>query len=150
MRVTFDTNVLVSAFIAKHGHSANLLQIALTLEQIELVLSKPILDEFEDVLKRKDVRSRFEYTEGDIRRIVSALKKSSKIVRVKSKFRVVKEDPTDDVVLNTAHDGKAGYIVTGDQHLLKLRGFRNIKIVSPKKMIEVTSERFPDFVFRLQ
>jgi putative PIN family toxin of toxin-antitoxin system len=149
MRVTFDTNVLVSAFIARHGHSANLLQIALTIEQVELVLSKQILDEFEDVLTRSDVRSRFEYTVHDIKRIVSALKKSSNIVRAKSTFRVVKEDPTDDVILNTAYDGKACYIVTGDNHLLKLCNFRGIKIVNPKKMIDVISEKFPEFVFRL-
>lgn len=149
MRVTFDTNVLVSAFIARHGHSANLLQIALTIEQVELVLSKQILDEFEDVLTRSDVRSRFEYTVHDIKRIVSALKKSSNIVRAKSTFRVVKEDPTDDVILNTAYDGKASYIVTGDHHLLKLCNFRGIKIVNPKKMIDIISEKFPEFVFRL-
>jgi len=52
MRITLDTNVLVSAFIAKHGHPALLLELAVTLEGIQLVLSEPILRELEDVLSR--------------------------------------------------------------------------------------------------
>jgi predicted nucleic acid-binding protein len=56
MRVTFDTNVLVSAFIAKHGRPASLMQLALTLETIELFLSNPILTEFEDVLMRRSAK----------------------------------------------------------------------------------------------
>jgi putative PIN family toxin of toxin-antitoxin system len=40
------------------------------------------------------------------------------IVKVKSKFKVVREDPADDVVLNMAYSGKTSYIVSGDKHLL--------------------------------
>lgn len=67
MRFTLDTNVLVSAFIAKHGYSANLLELALTVESIQLILSESILREFEDVLMRDEVRDRFSYTHQDIR-----------------------------------------------------------------------------------
>lgn len=148
MRLTFDTNVLVSAFIAKHGHPAKLLELALTLEDTELVLSKPILEELEQVLRRDEVRSRFSYTEQDIRRISNALERSARIVVVKSRFSVVKNDPKDDGVLNTAYDGKADYIVSGDQHLLKLREFRTIKIVNPKQMMEIISKKFPELLLR--
>jgi predicted nucleic acid-binding protein len=48
--------VLVSAFIAKHGRPASLMQLALTLETIELFLSNPILTEFEDVLMRRSAK----------------------------------------------------------------------------------------------
>ena len=98
MRVTFDTNVLVSAFIAKHGRPASLMQLAMTLETIELVLSNPILTEFEDVLMREEVRRRFSYTQQDVKSIVETLKKSARIIPLKSSFRVVKEDPKDNVM----------------------------------------------------
>jgi len=149
MRFTLDTNILVSAFIAKHGHPANLLELALTVDSIELVLSEPILNELEDVLTRDEVKNRFSYTNRDIKRIVRTLEEAARIVPVKSKFTVVREDSKDDMVLNAALDGKADYIVSGDRHLLKLDSFRGIKIVKPRRMMRIISEMFPELVLRL-
>jgi hypothetical protein len=47
----------------------------------------------------------------------------------------VKEDHADDIVLRTAYDGKADYIVSGDNHLLSMREFRGIKIVTVDEML---------------
>lgn len=149
MRITLDTNVLVSAFISKLGHPANLLELCITLEDVELILSQSILKEFEEVLERDEVRERFSYTGQDIRNIVSTLRGSSRIITPKSRFRIIKEDPKDDVILSTAYDGEADYIVSGDKHLLNLRRFKGIKIVSPTRMIEVISKKFPELVFRI-
>lgn len=146
MRITLDTNVLVSAFIAKQGHPANLLQLALTLENIELVFSAPILKELRDVLMRSEVRSRFSYTEHHIEKILNTVRMSTQMVSLKSRFEIVREDPKDDVILNTAYDGKAEYVVSGDGHLLKLRRFKGIKIVNPKQMMDIVSRRFPEFI----
>ena len=148
MRITLDTNVLVSAFIAKHGHSANPLELALTVEVIEMVLSEPILQELGDVLLRDEVRNRFSYTQQDIRKIVATLRKSAKIVSPTSRFVRIKEDPKDDVILNTAYDGNAEYIVSGDSAMLKLRRFKGIRIVTPKQAMDIISRKFPEFVFR--
>jgi len=150
MRITLDTNVLVSAFIARRGHSADLLELALTVESLELVLSKIILRELEDVLMRDEVKDRFSYTTQDVRRRVSALRKSAILIPVKSRFKVIREDPKDDIVLNTAYDGNADYIVSGDRDLLRVRRFRGIRIVNPRQMMDIISKDFPDFVMRLR
>ncbi len=47
------------------------------------------------------------------------------------------EDPDDDIVLGTADEGNADYIVSGDKHLLKLREFKRIKIVTVTEMLEI-------------
>ncbi len=146
MRITLDTNVLVSAFIAKHGHPANLLELVLTLEDIELVLSVPILKELQDVLSRREVRTRFSYSERDVKKIIKTLFNSAKIASIKSRFRIVEEDPKDDLVINTAYEGKSDYIVSGDQHLLKLGRFRHIRIVKPRQMLEIISRKFPELI----
>ena len=44
--------------------------------------------------------------------------------------RVVAADPDDDRVLEAAVEGRAHYIVSGDRHLLELKGFEGIRIVS--------------------
>lgn len=149
MRITLDTNVLVSAFIAKHGYSANLLELVLTTEVIELTLSEPILQELGDVLLRDEVRSRFSYARQDVRKIVGTLRNSARIVSPTSNFVVIREDPRDDLILNTAYDGNAEYIVSGDSHLLKLKRFKGIRIVTPKQAMNIISGKFPEFVFRL-
>lgn len=146
MRVTLDTNVLVSAFISKRGHAANILDVVSTFEGITLVLSDEILEEFGDVMRRDEVRERFGYSDGDIREFTRAIRRVAKIVRIKSVFKVVKEDPKDDMVLNTAHDGKAAYIVSGDKHLQDVKRFRGMRIVSPTQFMRIVTRRFGELI----
>jgi predicted nucleic acid-binding protein len=60
MRVTLDTNVLVSAFISKTGHSARVLDVALSLEDMQLVLSEQIIREFVRVMSRDELLDRLD------------------------------------------------------------------------------------------
>ena len=63
--------------------------------------------------------------------------RKSKIASAVPHFKVVSEDPDDNIVLNTAYTGRAAYIVTGDKHLLVLKKFKNIEIVTVTKMLEI-------------
>ena len=146
MRIVLDTNVLVSAFISKLGHSARIIDLISMFEEIQLVLSELMLDEFKDVLSRDEVKARFDYSTQDIESFAQAIKDISTIVKIKSNFKVVEEDPKDDAVLNTAYDGKAEYIVSGDHHLQNLKRFKGIKIVSPKQMVKIIARRFGEFI----
>jgi uncharacterized protein len=67
---------------------------------------------------------------------------SSEVIDVKSKFQAVKEDTEDDMIVNTAYDGQADIIVTGDSHLLQLKSFQGIKIITIENMLQLlyTSE----------
>ncbi|MDG6964177.1 MAG: hypothetical protein JRN54_11465 [Nitrososphaerota archaeon] len=53
--------------------------------------------------------------------------------------RVFKDDPKDDMVVNTAIDGKSDYIVSGDRHLKKLRRFRGVRVVSPRAFMGIVA-----------
>jgi len=146
MKITLDTNVLVSAFISKQGQPAAILGIILTFSEIELVSSDPILSEFREVFSRREVRERFEYSKKNIDQFVSVIRGASTIVQIKSNFIVVKEDPKDDAIINTAYDGKVDYIVTGDIHLLSLRRFKGIRIVKPRSILNIIIQRFGEFI----
>jgi len=63
------------------------------------------------------------------------------VVDVVSKFSVVERDFKDNIVLEAAYDGKADFIVSGDDHLLSLKSFRGIKIVSVKEMLFYLEEK---------
>ena len=52
----------------------------------------------------------------------------------------VAADPDDNAVVACAIEGKADCIITGDAHLLALKSFRQISIVSPATFLELWSE----------
>jgi len=146
MRITLDTNVLVSAFISKVGYPARLLDIISTFDDIRLVLSHQIVDEFERVLSKEEVRERFNFTEQDIAEQARAIEQAAEVVELSSSFNIVKEDLADNIILATAYDGKAEFLVSGNRHLLQLSRFKGIRIVTPRKMMNIISKRFGELM----
>lgn len=131
MKVVFDTNILISAAIAK-GKPHSLLIKAIG-KDFTLFTSDELLEEIKEVM----VRPKFKLSAEERRKFFRTFKKTVKNIRLVSNFKVVGEDPDDDVVLNTAHDAKADYIVSGDKHLLDLKEFKGMKIVTANKMLEI-------------
>lgn len=131
LRVVLDTNVLVSAVVSD-GRSRELLRRGIA-NRFSIVTSDLILKELVTVLRRR----RFKASEDEIRRITIALVRTAEVVSVKSKLKAVEEDPKDDMIIETAYDGRADIIVTGDSHLLALENFRGIKIITVGRMLEL-------------
>jgi len=136
MKVVLDTNVLVSALI-KAGKPRELI-FRIIKGKVQLVLSRSILEEFLEVTD--DPRVRKYVDEDDIIAFLRVLGSIAKMVRVRSRFRVVKEDPDDDVILRTAKDGRADYMASGDKHLLSLGEFKGIKILTANEMLKLLKE----------
>jgi putative PIN family toxin of toxin-antitoxin system len=115
MRVVFDTNVFVSAFViaGSQGERAFLLARA---KRFELHTSVAILTETAGVLRRK-----FGQDEGDIKQALRLIGRAAVVSKPTSKLR--------NRILECALDNRADLVVTGDRHLLKLRRFEGIPIV---------------------
>ena len=128
-RVVVDTNVLVSALTAGGKPRRLLLRL---LEEHKVILSRQILAELADVL----ARDKFNLKSSQINRFLTTLAKKSKITPAISHFKVVSEDPDDDILINTAYKGKADYIVTGDKHLIALKEFKTIQIITVTQMLD--------------
>ena len=124
MKVVFDTNVLVAAFVTE-GVCAKLLGRARR-KQLDLVISPFILEEFENVLLKKFLASKEEI--GTATKLISAV---AQIVSPASKVSGVCRDPDDDQILSCALSAKADYLVTGDSDLLELKKFHGIRILTP-------------------
>ncbi|MDR1993260.1 MAG: putative toxin-antitoxin system toxin component, PIN family [Nitrososphaerota archaeon] len=133
-RVVFDTNVLVSALICEGKPRSLLRRVAL--KELIMVTSDLLLKEFEGVIRRPKIR----VNADQISRQVFALRQIAEVVDVVSKFNAVERDFKDNMVLETAYDGKADFIVSGDDHLLSLDIFRGINIVSVKQMLAYLEE----------
>lgn len=63
--------------------------------------------------------------------------KNAIIVSPKIKFNIVKEDPDDNKVLECASEGRVNFIITQDNHLLRLREFQGIKILKPEEFLNL-------------
>ena len=61
--------------------------------------------------------------------------RTSIIVEPKERMDVVKEDLKDNIFIEAAVAGNADYIVTQDNHLLKLEEFKGIRIITPEKFL---------------
>lgn len=122
MRVVFDSNVFVSAFVVpgSQGERAFLLAQA---NRFELHTSVAILTETAGVLRRK-----FDQAEDDIKQALRQISRAAVVSKPTSKLSVV-DDEADNRILECAREARADLVVTGDRHLLKLRRFEGIPIV---------------------
>ena len=133
-RVVLDTNVLVSALIDDGKPRKLVLEL---LDKYTVILSRQMLAELADVVSR----NKFSVTSGQVDRFLNSLVRMSQLMSDIARFKVVFEDPDDDVVLNTAYTGRAEFIVTGDRHLLDLKKFKKTKIVTVNQMLEILMQK---------
>ncbi|MFY9484459.1 MAG: putative toxin-antitoxin system toxin component, PIN family [Patescibacteria group bacterium] len=128
--VVLDTNVIVSALLWK-GAPRAIFDLA---EQgtISIATSKSIIDELTKVLdypRLHDAIARHGLVKNQIiERFVDLV---DKIEEEDYPIGVIQEDPDDDKVLSCAAATLANYIVSGDQHVLKLKSFMYTQILSP-------------------
>ena len=131
LRITADTNVIISA-LNFSGNPARIIDMA-EAGEIRLAISDDILNEVERVLQRP----KFGWTQKQVDGAILGLSVFAEHVEPKQRIDVVKQDPTDNRILECAAASGSEYLVTGDKHLLKVGQYRGVKIVTPADFIEV-------------
>jgi uncharacterized protein len=127
MRAVLDTNVFVSGIFWK-GKSHEVLA-SWKEERFILIASLGAISEIVKVLSDFKIR----LPDEDIKELVDMIVHNSEIVEPREKIDVVKDDPNDNIFIETAVAGNADYIVSQDKHLLRLKEFRRIRIISPEE-----------------
>ena len=125
-RVVLDTNVVVSAF---WGGLPRDVVLAWLNGKYTLLISAPILAEYHEVLERIHPGS------PAAARFLHAVYLKGISVDPKTKLHVVRQDPDDDRFLECTVAGKARALVSGDQHLLRLKSFRGVRIQTPRAFL---------------
>jgi uncharacterized protein len=138
IHAVLDTNILVSAQIKPGGNPDQILRQGQT-GKFELLTSAFILAELADVLGRKHIQRKYksQVTVSKRSRYLRAIRAMAEVVQVITAVQVVPDDPKDNAILACGVDGQANYIVTGDPHLLRLRTFQGIQIVTPAEFLEI-------------
>ena len=129
MRVVFDTNIFVSAFVLPGSRAdAALMRVVDDIDQ--LVISKVIIDELLTVLARKFARDT-----DELARVAVFLSDLAEVVRPRGRIDVL-QDEADNRILECARTGKVDVIVTGDKAMIELGSYRSINIISLRDFLE--------------
>ena len=126
MKVVFDTNVLISAFLTE-GVCSKLL-VRARKKQFHLTTCPFILNEFQAIL-----RGKLSATKGEIQAAVQLINEvAQSVVHPEHTAVGTCRDDDDDNVLDCLIASGADYLVTGDADLLALKTFRGKVIIRPR------------------
>lgn len=129
----FDTNVLLSAQ-GWRGNPYQCLELARSV-RVEGVVCREILAELDEKL-----RIRLDFSPAQAAEAVVGLLGFLRVVKITGTLKVVAADPDDDKVLECAVAGGASHIITGDRrHLLPMKSFQGISIVTPAEFIALVA-----------
>lgn len=123
MQAVFDTNIYVSAFAIPGGNAEIAYRHAVR-GTFQLVTSVAILTETANILKTK-----FDWTDEKVKRLLQSIGKTARLIKTRSRIQALRDEP-DNRILECAFDAEADRIVTGDRHLLSMKRYRDVSIVT--------------------
>jgi len=131
LRACIDTNVWLSGVLFS-GPPAKVVELALQ-KRFDLALCPQILEELE-----RNLHEKFDVPRPAVRRLTFRIAQIADIHEPAGNVHVVREKAADNLILEAAALGRAKYLVTGDQrHLLPLKTFRHVRIVTPAAFLKV-------------
>ena len=133
-RVVVDTNVFISSFFG--GNPRKVIDLWKS-GDITLCLSRHIVDEYIEVLRRLGLQD-----EKELEELLGLFAHGFHLVYTAKTpdLNVVEEDPDDDKFIECAVALKAKFVITGDRAVKKIREYMNIKIVSPREFLSIIKE----------
>jgi uncharacterized protein len=130
-RVVIDTNTFISAAILLHSSPARAVQAAIA--SSVLLTSEATWQELRDVLLRPKFNK---YRAHDVRaKLLLSWQAYFEPIEVTTSLAVCRHSK-DDKFLELAVDGRADFLISGDQDLLTLHPFRSIEIITPAAYLD--------------
>jgi putative PIN family toxin of toxin-antitoxin system len=104
---------------------------------ILIIVSEEIIREISRTLSYPRLREIFGSVDISREELLEAVLRIGKVVDVKTRVNVVHEDLTDNKFLECALDGDADYVVSGNEHLLKMKCYQKIRIFPVRKFLKL-------------
>ena len=139
IKTVLDTNILISGLIVK-GNSPPKIIDYLRLNKFLLITSEYLLWEFQQTVRYPKIRQKYKLAGKEIKEYFQAIKNRSKKIQIQAIPKIISEDFSDNLVLATAIEGKADFIVSGDKHLLNLNSYKKIKIIKAGKFVNTLKD----------
>ena len=111
MKVVLDADVFVTALRSRRGASAAWLRAALRRE-VEMLASVPLMLHYEAVMSRPEHRAVSGLTMAELGAVLDAIAAIVMPVTISYLWRPMLRDPDDELVLETAVNGRADLVLT--------------------------------------
>lgn len=131
MKVVIDTNVFVGGVFFT-GPPHQILR-AWRDGKIDVVLSEEILEEYKRVGDKLVGR----FPGVDLDPFLNLLTIKAEIINAPDLPRPVCDDPDDDRFLACAVASKCKMIISGDRHLVKVSGYKGVKVLRPRSFVDL-------------
>jgi putative PIN family toxin of toxin-antitoxin system len=113
MRVVLDTNVILQGLRNKNGASGFILE-QIRVFKLELVISIPVFNEYQDVLSRKKSLELLGVTKKDIDSVLDFLALVATRININFLMRPNLRDESDNMFVDLAFASRANYLVTSN------------------------------------
>jgi len=133
-KIVIDTNIYISA-IFWGGKPRAIVDLGRT-GQVLIFTSSEIEEEIEKKLKTK-----FGLSNEEAAQILLDFSTFTVPVKVSRRIKVIDDDPDDDKFVECAVASRAGFVVSGDKHLLDLKEYEEIKIMRAADFLSIISKK---------
>ena len=130
MIVVLDTNVIISALLSPSGPPAEIID-HWEADDFDVVTSPPLLSELKRALQYPRVKKYLKRSPDEVATFTTRFRRMAILVEPQFTLEAIEEDPADNRLLECAIAGGASYIVSGDDHLLGLKAYEGMIILSP-------------------
>ncbi len=130
MKIVLDTNVFISG-IFFGGPPSQILQ-SWRKSQIKIVLTEQILEEYQRIGEELSAK----YPSINIEPIIELFTIFGEFVETKGIIETICEDPDDNKFVERAIACQSKLIVSGDKHLLKISGYKEIEVLKPRQFVD--------------
>jgi putative PIN family toxin of toxin-antitoxin system len=127
IKVVIDTNVFISSFFG--GNPKKIIDLWKK-GKIKLCLSRKIVDEYVEVLKRLGLQN-----ESELQELLNTFSEGYNIIFSASTPSLKIIDPDNNMFIECAVALKCSHIISGDKHLKSVKNYMGIKIVNPKEFL---------------
>lgn len=134
LRAVLDTNIFVSGLKDSKTPPGQILQLWKK-NQFIIITSPQLLAEIHEVLMRPPILSLLKQTPTIVDKFIKFLIQRTFVTEGKLEIDVLKNDPDDNMVLATAIEGQAAYLVTGNTKHFPFEEYQGVKIVKPQEFI---------------
>jgi uncharacterized protein len=123
VKIVFDTNIYISAFVIPGGNAEKAYIHAIDTD-FDLCTSLAILTELAQKLEEK-----FGWEKQKIMQLIASISHVATVLKITPWLHLLSDEP-DNRILECALKASADFVVTGDKHLLKLRNYENFEIIT--------------------
>lgn len=130
-KIVVDTNIFIYFLISNSFHK---LDKRLKSNQVRLLFSEEFLQEFLEVVSRPKFKKYF--SDKEVKNLLNSIHNYADLIKVHSRINICR-DKKDNFLLSLCTDGKADYLITGDEDLLVLKKHKRTSIIKISNYLEI-------------